>query len=58
MTDKFKDRLKKIKAFERENRLALGHRSTATKTIKSRKEKEKDARKQRKSKSWKKDLND
>lgn len=52
------EKLKRIKALEREQRLAKGHRSTATQTIRSRKEKDKDARSQRKSKSWQKDVYD
>lgn len=47
--------LKRMKAFEREQRMEQGHRSTETQTIPSRKEKDADARKQRKQKHWLKD---
>jgi hypothetical protein len=47
--------IKRIKAFERQFRLENGHRSTETQTIPSRKEKESDARRQRKNRQWQKE---
>lgn len=50
------DTLKHLRAIQRELRISSGSRSLETQTIPSRKDKQSDPRKQRKSKDWMKDV--
>lgn len=56
MSKSFKDELKRIRGFQREERIENGENySLSTRTIPSRLEKQNDPRKQRKNKSWRND---